>query len=160
MLPMDEKAWANGDRNAVCSNLHTFPIKQAADFAQFFPASLNGEKRAPEPAPMERETLAIELFRRHRMRHNGRTRNQSNLLSTWELLSAYERMVWLDTAADVQNVLATPPREGPPFCTAEHPDDFIFCHRPEGHAGNHKNNHINIEWAATTQGTPEGVESK
>ena len=34
--PMDQKTWERGDRNAVCVNLHVFPICHVADFAQFF----------------------------------------------------------------------------------------------------------------------------
>jgi ssDNA-binding Zn-finger/Zn-ribbon topoisomerase 1 len=48
-LPMDEKAWSNGDANVVCSNLHIFPVRQTSDFAQFFAApSVAGTQPTPK----------------------------------------------------------------------------------------------------------------
>lgn len=50
--PMDQKTWESEDRNAVCVNLHVFPICHVADFAQFFSSQA---APAPAPAPTEKK---------------------------------------------------------------------------------------------------------
>jgi len=61
-LPINEKAWANGDQNAVCSNIHVFPIRQASDFAQFF---------APAPAQEAAKKITPHKGKESTCKHCG-----------------------------------------------------------------------------------------